>query len=274
MELDDFMEMDGDFIPGIYNYCDRWCERCIYTDRCGTFASEKIFRREAEAERKREKSMEENKDFWDQVNKTVEEAAELIDEEIPLVKDDIFFLFGDDYDDEDAEEAMKDHLEKRDKAANHDLTKVASKYEKAVYRWFEDRKDDKIIYDPDTQILNFHYPGIEDDLMLKQLSESADVINWYHIQIWIKVKRALTSSYEEEEDGDFLEGFPKDSEGSAMVVLMGVDRSIGAWNYIRNKLVSEKEIIKPMIRMLLWLRMEMEKEFPNAKDFVWPPKEE
>ncbi len=75
-------------------------------------------------------------------------------------------------------------------------------------------------------------------------------------------------------DGDFLEGFPKDSEGSAMVVLMGVDRSIGAWNYIRNKLTSEKEIIQPMIRMLLWLRMEVEKEFPNAKDFVWPPEME
>ena len=25
------------FIPGIYNYCDRWCERCAFTTRCQCF---------------------------------------------------------------------------------------------------------------------------------------------------------------------------------------------------------------------------------------------
>ncbi len=27
-----------DFIPGIFNYCDRWCERCPFTARCMKFA--------------------------------------------------------------------------------------------------------------------------------------------------------------------------------------------------------------------------------------------
>ena len=27
-----------DLISGIHNYCDRWCERCPYTSRCGSFA--------------------------------------------------------------------------------------------------------------------------------------------------------------------------------------------------------------------------------------------
>jgi hypothetical protein len=27
-----------DHIPGIYNYCDRWCETCAFTSRCGVFA--------------------------------------------------------------------------------------------------------------------------------------------------------------------------------------------------------------------------------------------
>lgn len=26
------------FISGIYNYCDRWCERCPFTSRCMNFA--------------------------------------------------------------------------------------------------------------------------------------------------------------------------------------------------------------------------------------------
>src|SRR5262245_12410315 len=35
-------ELAGDsrFIPGIYNYCDRWCERCPLSHRCLNYASE------------------------------------------------------------------------------------------------------------------------------------------------------------------------------------------------------------------------------------------
>ena len=35
---DDYKIPEGDFIPGIYNYCDSWCERCLYTSRCMNFA--------------------------------------------------------------------------------------------------------------------------------------------------------------------------------------------------------------------------------------------
>ena len=33
------MEVQDGFIVGIYNYCDRWCERCALTNRCRVFAS-------------------------------------------------------------------------------------------------------------------------------------------------------------------------------------------------------------------------------------------
>lgn len=29
------------FVPGIYNYCDRWCERCPFSSRCMVYATEK-----------------------------------------------------------------------------------------------------------------------------------------------------------------------------------------------------------------------------------------
>src|SRR6185369_6451623 len=29
-----------ELIDGIYNYCDRWCERCPFTSRCLVYASE------------------------------------------------------------------------------------------------------------------------------------------------------------------------------------------------------------------------------------------
>jgi hypothetical protein len=27
-----------DYIDSIFNYCDRWCERCAFTSRCRSFA--------------------------------------------------------------------------------------------------------------------------------------------------------------------------------------------------------------------------------------------
>ncbi|MCD4682802.1 MAG: hypothetical protein K8R86_05935, partial [Bacteroidales bacterium] len=178
MEFDDHIELpEGDFIPGIYNYCNRWCERCLYTEKCRLFADEKIFMKEYEAQKRREKSIEENKDFWDQVNKTIEEAADIIDEEIPLMKNDESSLFGQWDDDEDAEEAMKDHKEKREKAKEQNTSQVASKYERAVHQWLEDRKETlKQDYDPETKDINVSYPGILDKIELKQLTESVEVI--------------------------------------------------------------------------------------------------
>ena len=34
------METQDGFIVGVYNYCDRWCERCPLTSRCRVFAEE------------------------------------------------------------------------------------------------------------------------------------------------------------------------------------------------------------------------------------------
>lgn len=34
------MEVFDRFIIGVYNYCDRWCERCALTNRCRLFADQ------------------------------------------------------------------------------------------------------------------------------------------------------------------------------------------------------------------------------------------
>ena len=270
---DHFEKADGNFIPGIYNYCNRWCERCIYTNRCMNFSMDKQLRKEIEEEKSREKSMEENKDFWTQVNKTIEDAANLIDEEIPLIKKEDFHSFDDWEDDEEDVEAMKEHKEKQEKAKNHELSKVAFKYEKVVTEWFKERKAIlKQDYNPETKDFKVAYSGINNETELKHLSESVEVILWYHIQIYIKVRRALSSNYEEVDYGDMFEGLPKDSDGSAMVALKGINSSIGAWSFLLGKIVSERASIKQIVRMLIRLKMGIEKQFPNAMYFEWPPK--
>ena len=275
MKYDDEFEMpEGDFIPGIYNYCDAWCDRCIYTDKCMNYASRDVFRKEIDASDRINASMEENKVFWEEINKIVEETAELIDEEIPLIKEEIFSVFDDLEFDEDVKEAMEEHEKIREKAKKQDVSKVALKYEKAVENWFKEReKLLNVQYVEDKYGMKVSYPGISDKAILKKLSNAIEVVNWYQIQIWVKLQRALAGYFEEKEDPYLFEDFPiKDADGSAFVVLMGIDRSLGAWNYLYRELLPERESIRPMIRMLMWLRPEVEKIFPKARTFEWPPK--
>lgn len=46
--------MSEGFIDGLYNYCDRWCERCLLTARCRVFAFEE----------QRKHTDDENAAFW------------------------------------------------------------------------------------------------------------------------------------------------------------------------------------------------------------------
>jgi hypothetical protein len=35
-------------IPGVYNYCDRWCERCVFSRRCRVFRDMRLMERAVE----------------------------------------------------------------------------------------------------------------------------------------------------------------------------------------------------------------------------------
>src|SRR3990170_91122 len=70
-EIKDLAE-DPRFIPGIYNYCDRWCERCPFTARCLTFALEQ---RQGGGPETRDPS---NAAFWDRLHETFQATLELL----------------------------------------------------------------------------------------------------------------------------------------------------------------------------------------------------
>src|SRR6185436_16298933 len=61
-------------ISGIYNYCDRWCERCPLTSRCFLYATEQADADLADPET-RDIS---NEKFWRKMHDIFAETAELI----------------------------------------------------------------------------------------------------------------------------------------------------------------------------------------------------
>ena len=104
----------------------------------------------------------------------------------------------------------------------------------------------------------------------EQLEDAREVVQWYQYQIAVKTMRALSGRKEElDEDPEIVE-FPKDSDGSAKVALIGVDRSIAAWRLMQLSLPERTASIVPLILQLERLRNRVEKTFPEARDFVRP----
>src|ERR1700682_4266044 len=63
-----------DFISGIYNYCDRWCERCPLTARCLVYASENADDASADPE----VHDINNAKFWNRLESIFQETHEMI----------------------------------------------------------------------------------------------------------------------------------------------------------------------------------------------------
>jgi len=81
--------------------------------------------------------------------------------------------------------------------------------------------------------------------------------------------RALSGRLDEQETADCID-FPRDSDGSAKVALIGVDRSIAAWRLVQLALPEREVSIVPLILQLERLRHSIEKTFPYAREFVRP----
>ena len=94
------------------------------------------------------------------------------------------------------------------------------------------------------------------------------MIRWYQYFICAKVMRAVRGRVEEDEDG--CDEFPKDSDGSAKIALIAIDRSIAAWAMIRHYITDAAKEIVDLIAFLDGLRQAVEKTFPSARSFIRP----
>ena len=260
------MAKDPNNILGIYNYCDGWCERCTFTSRCLTYKTHAKFEEEIEQERREE----ENKAFWDQVDEAVEDVKDLLDEKQEEDADFGFTGF-DDIDDDDVEDAMKEHENHRKKANDQPISKAGSRYMKIARNFFKQRES-KLVrsYSEEGRIQKITVEGIGDELTLRRIGVAIEIAYYYHIQIWVKVNRALTSSYDDFENDEEYADMPKDSDGSAKVALLGIDQSIGAWTTLYKYLESDQKEIAEILSLLRQLRNGIERVFPNARAFVRP----
>ena len=232
---------DERFIAGIYNYCDRWCERCPQTSRCLNFSiSEEEFSDPEERDIR-------NEAFWNKLSGILGETLELLRESAKKWGIELETLGSID----DIE-----NIKAKDEATeNHLLCRAAKRYSELVEDWF--RGEETLFF----EIAVAAREGIS-------LEEAIEVIRWYQYFICAKVMRAVRWNIEEDEER--FDEFASDSDGSAKIALIAIDRSIAAWAVIQHYITDcDKEVID-VIAFLDGLRQAVEQTFPNARSFIRP----
>ncbi len=224
--------MDG-YIDGIFNYCDRWCERCLFTSKCRNYAFDP---------ENQNLSMEDTFKYVSNVLKAtmlmIEEDAEEMGIDLSEIKDSDF---------KEKPEPFQDKL-----------SKFASETAFEIHDWFE--KENK-----DTGIKNYeslkHKPSSS-----ARFLDALEVILWYNLFISVKLERAIHSASDEE----FDEYSKSDSAGSAKVALIALDRSIAAWTIVMEERPEYEEKILGFLIRLSKIRKVAEKRFPDARRFIRP----
>ena len=258
MKNKDIFELAGDprFISGIYNYCDRWCERCSFSSRCLTYA--------IDSEDSNNPSSRDlhNKIFWEKLHAIFRQTAEMLNELASEMGMDLTSL--------DKESLSESASHQIDEADNHELVRASRQYIQMADEWLEseyplfEQKEDEL-----NSLLEI---GIDETRIHSEadsIHDAVEVIRWYKHQIYVKLKRALTQSdFINEEQENVI--FESDSIGSAKVALIGIDRSIGAWGKLQNHFPERTDSILDILVHVDRLRRRVEKLFPQARNFKRP----
>ena len=272
MNRDELIELaeNPDLISGIYNYCDRWCERCPFTSRCMVYATE---RAESISDDPESQDIN-NAKFWQKLEGIFRETHALILEWAEEM--------GVDLESAEAEAAIVERGKQREEAKEHPLSLSARHYAQMVQQWFkEEFAVEENVHDDITGKAH----SAEEDI---DVTDAIEVIRWYQFFIAAKTYRALMGLEDigDEEvsdinvdpfsDDDFddedvlLAAACHDSDGSAKIALIAIDRSLSAWRLMQNALPEKTESTVPMLIELEQLRRAIERIFPRARDFIRP----
>jgi hypothetical protein len=251
-----------DWIPGIYNYCDRWCERCAFTGKCRSFAMEiRESGVEANAQPEPDTLAHDirSKEFWEELGITLNLTME--------------YLRKLELNEGDESEVMNDQQWDKLRQKDQEIEQAAMKHPVAIAAWKYSELTESWILE-NQEVINWRTIELEKQIALDAgakratveiglINDALQIIRWYEPQIWVKLMRALTGRIGEEEP----EAEPKDSDGSAKVALISMDRSLAAWGQLQFIFPDMTDDFITILLHLDRLRRQVEAEFSHARSF-------
>ena len=247
---------DRDFISGIYNYCDRWCEKCPFTSRCRVYFTEAA---DGDLDDPEVHDIN-NEKFWRKLESIFREAHE----QIATWAEET----GVDLESIESQTAIAEHEQREQEADEHQLSQLARQYAATVQEWFaEEFVTEQNVHD-DMMVDADGAPEID-------VARAAEVLRWYQFFVAAKVIRALMGRTGAGDDPlsraiDEAEVAPEDGNGSAKIALIAIDRSMAAWHAMEMCLPAKSDSIAPIFAELERLRWLLEEEFPDARGFMRP----
>jgi hypothetical protein len=246
------MAKNENHIDGIFNYCDRWCERCHVTNKCEVF--------ERTHTDLQEDLDEANTIFWNKLTNTFKDTV------LQLQKIAADLNINIDAEDDKAlnlyiANAKQHHQE----LGQHPLIKYCKQYIKVASKVLEVNGAIKQHNDAYLQMMELGIKNHEETIIeVKELHNYYEIVQWYLYQIQVKFMRALPAFDDDFEDETNI----NDSNGSAKVALIATDRSLQAWQQIMHLIPDTEDDIIPLLALLQKIRTLGEKSFPNARAFV------
>lgn len=246
--------MKENFIAGIYNYCDRWCERCTFTTRCRNY--------ESTSELSSEQLDVNNEIFWDTISSNFEEAIKLLYKAAKEHGIDLNKLI--------TEEQQERRFSSQAAAKQHLLSRLCKQYQ-AIVRPFAEKSEGLI--DNTKELVDHLHLGIKSAEEVVQtvggIRDCFDIIQWYVFFLDAKLQRALRGKMEGE-TWEIENGCQRDSDGSAKIALIAIERSMGAWIRLYELMPASEDVALEALSVLTRLKQKSEEEFPQAMQFKRP----
>jgi hypothetical protein len=227
----DLAQEDG-YIESIFNYCDRWCERCAFTSKCRNFA----FSKDAPSP--------DGPELWDYLHNVFQATYLMLEEGMKERGIDI----------EKIEESIEDN---EPDPMNHSLSIFVHETSFKIHNWLEENN-------LHSRILNLEIMDIPISESLSRYKDALEVIYWYNFFISAKITRAVSGLLEQDEYSDY------DMNGSAKIALVSIDRLIAAWAVVLNEQKEKEDEILDILVNLAEIRKRTEKTFPDALKFIRP----
>lgn len=247
--------MPDKHIPGIHNYCDRWCERCTFTNRCAVGESESSLSSE-------EKDIT-NKAFWNKLAENFGEAMALLQKAAYEHGIDLTMT----------EKQKKEYREttkrKRKESREHPIGELSWQYTELVMKWLENngvKENLDALLQRVTLGIQTEAEGMQ---QTETIEECLSVIQWYEHFIHVKFMRALMGKMEDE-GWEIENGFQRDYDGSAKIAMIATDRSMQAWSRLYQLMPGEEDALLRLLAMLQKIKSLAETEFPDAQKFIRP----
>lgn len=228
-----------DLIPGVHNYCDRWCERCSFTKRCGSYALTEGFENDENRDVANEK-------FWDDLKVIFEVTTEMIMEKAEEFGLDLSNLDTTDY---------------KHELVENDATQLSEDYGMQVLKWVKENRNE--INERAKILLMFN------DKDVLKLNDAVEVILWYSFFISAKIHRAFMD-FGIDKDNDDNENYINDNLGSAKIALIAIDRSIAAQGYLLEKMPQFEDELLEFLADLSKIKKDVLAAFPYAMEFKRP----